>query len=127
DVAALLRSASSIKSGPGTRPYDAAATHVKARVLLPGAMEVMRVIPAGLRRCPECGEYKGRAIVPSYRHDRVDIVPVSCVCNGIACRYCGERSIHCPTSNYYDERTGRVWHVPHFGALLHCDDCRRAA
>jgi hypothetical protein len=86
------------------------------------------VIPAGLRRCLKCGEYKGRAIVPSYRHDRLDIVPVSCLCDGIACRYCGnERSIHRPTSNYFCETTLRVWHVPTFGGQRPCEDCTARA
>lgn len=88
-----------------------------------------RVIPAGLKRCPQCGEFRGRrAIVPSYRHDRLEIVPIRCLCEGIVCRYCRKHAIHRPISNYYVERTGRVWHVPYFGGDLPCEGCwQRAA
>jgi hypothetical protein len=44
-----------------------------------------RVIPIGLKRCPTCGEYRGKiAVVPSFRHDFLEIVPVRCLCDGIS-------------------------------------------
>jgi len=83
-----------------------------------------RVIPAGLRRCPDCGEYRGaNAIVPSYRHDLLEIVEVKCVCEGIPCKVCGKPR-HRPISNYFVEETGRAIHVPSFGAMIPCRECR---
>jgi hypothetical protein len=89
-------------------------------------VEMPQVIPAGLRKCHQCGEYRGRGIVPSHRHDLLDIVPVSCLCQGIVCRYCKRRAIHRPISNYYDGETGQVWHVPYFAYDVPCPDCRPA-
>jgi hypothetical protein len=84
-----------------------------------------RIIPAGLRRCSECGLYRGEnAIVPSYRYDRLEIVSVACVCGGILCKLCGGPTYR-PISNVYVEETGYVLHVPWFGQAIPCRACRR--
>ena len=82
-----------------------------------------RVIPAGLRKCGQCGEYKGRGIVPSYRYDLLEIVLVRCLCEGIVCHHCRKNAIHRPISNYYVEATGPVLHVPYFGCISPCQEC----
>lgn len=85
--------------------------------------EVTNVIPAGLVRCEQCGELKGRGITPDRWHE---VVIVSCLCDGIVCSSCGESRLHRPISNYYDEANGEVIHVPYFGFMAHCQACRRA-
>lgn len=83
-----------------------------------------RVIPAGLRRCPTCGEYLGSdAISPSYRFDLLEIVSVTCVCDGIPCTRCG-RPTHRPITNFFVEETGRIVHAPWFGQLIPSRRCR---
>ncbi len=84
-----------------------------------------RVIPAGLKRCPDCGEYRGdHAVVPSYRHDLLEIVSVTCLCHGIRCKTCKKNLIHRPITNFFVEETGRVIHVPWFGQMIPCEKCR---
>jgi len=75
-----------------------------------------------LQRCLQCGQLRGEAFVDGGRR-----VPVACLCEGIVCRVCRERAIRRPLSNYWDEETGRVWHVPWFAYLRPCAPCRRAA
>ena len=85
------------------------------------------MIPPGLRRCETCGELRGtfsvsEAGVPTSCAD----VTVTCICDGIPCGRCGTNPIRRPITNHYDEQTGRVWHTPYFGHLIHCDTCRAA-
>jgi len=76
-----------------------------------------------LLRCPQCGELEGEALTHDW--DGWSYMPVSCLCDGIVCRYCRHGAIHRPISNFYDEETGNVWHVPWFGFELACRRCRR--
>ncbi|HZQ66262.1 MAG TPA: hypothetical protein VFA66_13660 [Gaiellaceae bacterium] len=85
------------------------------------------VVPAGLRRCPCCREFKGRGIVPGWRYDLLEIVPVTCLCEGILCRYCDAGKIHRPLSNYFSERDGKVIHVSSFGWAKACQACWQRA
>ena len=78
-----------------------------------------------LRRCRWCGELEGEAIVED-RYEGVVHLAVICICQGIPCTRCGERLIRRPVSNYYDERTGAVWHTPWFGCHPPCATCRRS-
>lgn len=84
------------------------------------------LIPVRLRRCTRCGEYEGRGLVETYRTEDVETVIVTCLCDGIPCRFCKKNTIHRPCSNYFDEATGRVWHVPWFVGLfaVPCEECR---
>jgi hypothetical protein len=85
------------------------------------AMEVSTVaIPDDLVRCEQCGELKGRSDDP-----RPGVRGIKCLCEGIVCRYCKQNAIHRPISDYYDEPSGIVYHVPHFGYLFPCWECRR--
>ncbi len=70
-----------------------------------------------LTRCEVCGEWQNG--------DRRG--GVLCVCAGVRCKWCGER-FHRPISDYFDEKTGKIWHVPWFGQLAHESKpaCRRA-
>jgi len=63
-------------------------------------------IPRGLLRCGQGGELRGRHI--------------RCLCEGIVCRYCKTTAIHRPLTDYHDEASGIVYHVPWFGYLLPC-------
>ena len=64
-----------------------------------------------LRRCAQCGEF------------RADEHRILCVCNGRCCERCGERKMHRPVSDYYDEWDGHLWHVPWFCTPRLCRDC----
>jgi len=89
------------------------------------------LIPPGLTRCPVCGEYRGYTLArhlqwnePLDASERDDVFEVKCICEGISCRRCG-KMMHRPISNYYDERTNSVWHVPYFvGMVSLCRECR---
>ncbi len=91
------------------------------------AMEVksVKVKPIGLRRCRQCGELYGRTYYGT-PYDRIflEAVTVTCLCKGIVCHWCKKNAIHRPISNYFDEETGTIWHVPHFGFLARCRECR---
>jgi hypothetical protein len=86
-------------------------------------------IPPGLTRCPVCGEYRGSTRArrtdrnePPDASELDDVIAVRCVCEGIPCRSCGKK-MHRPISNYYDERTGTIWHVPYFRGMFPCGEC----
>ena len=80
-------------------------------------------VPAGLRRCAECGDWRGECLDPelgeAYGEDFV--VPVRCRCeNWNRCARChrpfeGRRL----NSNYYDPRDGNIWFVSGMHALDH--------
>jgi len=82
-------------------------------------------LPAGLARCPECGEWKGECLdtlVPEVPW----VVRVSCRCeNRNRCAGCGgllgERKLN---SNEYSEADGKIWHCGGAVALAHrCPSC----
>jgi hypothetical protein len=66
-----------------------------------------------LLRCHECGEFRsdGRVL---------------CSCSGLTCEGCGQRRIHRPTSDYYDEATRKLWHEPYFHCPRFCEQCEPA-
>ena len=47
------------------------------------------------------------------------------LCEGIVCCYCRAGAIHRPTSNRYDEATGRILHIAYFGWMAPCRGCSR--
>ncbi len=77
-----------------------------------------------LRRCAQCGEFAGEALVDD-RWEGPVYVPVVCACDGIVCKHCGRRSIRRPISNRYVESTGQALHTPWFTGLFACAECRR--
>jgi|SRR5215208_3247455 len=95
--------------------------------------ERARRIPPGLTRCPVCGEYRGSTLArhidcnePLDASELDDVFEVKCICEGIPCRRCGKRR-HRPISNYYEERTNQIWHVPYFvGMSPYCGECLSA-
>ena len=48
---------------------------------------------------------------------------MSCLCEGLLCRACGKGRIHHPISDYYDEATGQLIHVPYFAGMRLCPEC----
>ena len=93
-------------------------------------MEHVRIIPAGLTRCPICGEYKGKVRAGDLNNkwlsaDPKKLIGVICLCYGILCKRCGRNKIHRPISNEYDEATNKVWHIPYFGECIPCAECRK--
>ncbi len=87
--------------------------------------EVTLVLPEGLVRCERCGEARGRFVAPEPQDPTVSSdVRVSCLCEGLPCPHCGVGRIHRPISDYYDAVTGRPVHVPYFGHVLPCRECR---
>ena len=75
-------------------------------------------VPVGLKRCRRCGCYKGTCM------DNSEKVKVSCACNPNICEKCNTPVYKFRIcSNYYDEETGNIWHVPILKAWAHkCPD-----
>ncbi len=80
------------------------------------SMESVR-LPGRLRVCAACGEARGW----SGREKSV------CLCDGVPCCRCGERNVRRPLTSYYDWRDCGWWHVPWFGYMKPCPQCRRSA
>ena len=74
------------------------------------------LIPEGLARCAVCGEYKGEITEYGQR------VIVDCICNGIFCPKCKINKVRKPISNFWDEKTQRILHIPWF-AITKCKSC----
>ena len=82
-----------------------------------------------LIHCPECGMWAGvinRADLKnsSNRRGRDQFVTVLCRCDGPLCKRCGKNRIWRPISNHYDPADDSIWHTPHFGGLVPCDECK---
>jgi hypothetical protein len=74
----------------------------------------LRRAPAGLARCEQCGELYGWALFRDPpRQTTCSAARTSCLCEGVVCADCGQRS-HRPISNHYDEAADTLWHVPSF-------------
>ena len=84
-------------------------------------------VPEGLRRCVTCGELSGTFLYADRWDDKPYPTTVLCLCDGIVCPKCKMGSIHRPISEYYNELTQRVIHVPWFGYLSTCAACRSSA
>ncbi len=78
-------------------------------------------VPEGLETCPTCGEFRG--VTQIVDEDGSQRVAVSCLCDGVVCTRCRKGRRHRPISNYYDERSGKVIHVPHFTGWATCPEC----
>ena len=99
-------------------------------MLTPGSMEVTTLaegwLPSGLYQCDECGEVRGTTY--GGRDDgTVGPWKSTCLCEGLECKHCGERTIRRPISNYYHLADGRFWHVPYFMAMATCPRCGEKA
>ncbi|MFC1600345.1 hypothetical protein ACFL3T_04925 [Patescibacteria group bacterium] len=71
-------------------------------------------VPAGLKRCSKCGHYKGKCMFDGEQWD------ISCVCKLSICRKCGKPVYKYKiTSNIYEEKAGKCWHVPICAAMVH--------
>ncbi len=82
--------------------------------------------PEGLRPCDQCGEFYGWALFLDPPEDKTRSPGLArCLCEGIVCRHCKTTAIHRPVSNYYDEESDTLWHVPWHRYLMPCADCRR--
>jgi hypothetical protein len=77
-------------------------------------------VPAGLRRCGVCGQWRGACLDTSPALVGW-VVPVSCPCdNNHRCARCGELLAEYPlNANFFDEGDGQVWHVAGFVGLSH--------
>jgi hypothetical protein len=53
----------------------------------------------------------------------VSAATVSCLCDGLVCDTCEKGRVHRPISNYYDEASGHLIHVPYFMCLRRCPEC----
>ena len=80
-------------------------------------------VPAGLRQCADCGDWKGECLDPVLResYDVDFVVGVWCRCeNWNRCARCHQtfegRRLN---SNYFDPRDGNIWFVPGVSALEH--------
>jgi hypothetical protein len=72
----------------------------------------------GLRRCGECGEFKGTCLADG------EEVELLCICDGILCRRCKRNLVRRPISDHFNEADGRVWHTPSIAALIPCAACK---
>jgi hypothetical protein len=70
-------------------------------------------LPDGLHYCRFCGGVVGR-------HGDIKS---TCLCEGIACRYCGIGRVRRPTSDHYVPASGRFMHSPYFTGMGGCRDC----
>lgn len=83
------------------------------------------MLPEGLVSCERCGEARGRLVAPEPHDPTVSsVVTVACLCEGLPCPSCGVGRIHRPISNYFDAATRTAVHVPYFGHVLPCRECR---
>lgn len=92
-------------------------------------------IPPGLVRCEVCGGFNGvtleKYLAPGPRliddtgppYDPESRVSSTCRCHGPLCRAYGVNRISLPTSNFYDEKSNRIIHVPYFMYMRLCDTC----
>lgn len=82
------------------------------------------MIPIGLRRCLQCGRLRGTTYWPEPDEPGfLTETPISCLCDGIVCARCRKNAIFRPISNYFDDETARVRHVPWFAAQRPCAEC----
>jgi hypothetical protein len=81
-----------------------------------------RIAPYGLVRCTTCAEARGWVIEGDF--GEVEFLSATCICDGIACRYCATGVVRRPISDHFDEQSGMVWHTSHFGGLARCKECR---
>ncbi len=79
-------------------------------------------LPPGLYPCETCGEVRGATLWVSYDGA---IVPAksTCICEGIVCKQCGERTRHRPITNLYRLQDGYFWHYPYFAGWGGCPEC----
>jgi hypothetical protein len=90
-------------------------------------------VPAGLKRCPVCREYRGsvRAGDLSWECDPQlipkpnEMLTASCLCEGILCGRCKTNRIHRPISNVYDPESNTIGHVPWFSGMKPCNECSK--
>lgn len=73
-----------------------------------------------LLKCEKCNGYKG--IVKNDGDN--ERVLVSCLCDGILCTECRKNNSPKPLTNYYDDETGTIWHVPHLIQHAVCKECQ---
>jgi|GEM_PF-3910637 hypothetical protein len=77
-------------------------------------------LPRGLVRCPLCGEPRGWCLDPDPDRWGSGLFKISCRCAVSLCEKCGRPyGPHQPISDFYDERTDRIIHVPWFAGLSH--------
>jgi len=77
--------------------------------------------PDRLESCLICGEARGvTRVVDEYCCERATVL---CLCDGVVCTRCRKGRRHRPVSNYYDEKLGKVLHVPHFMGWASCPEC----
>ena len=70
-------------------------------------------LPDGLYYCRFCGEIAGQ-------HDGISS---TCLCEGIACRWCGIGKIRRPISDHFAPAAGGFRHVAYFGGWSPCRQC----
>lgn len=80
-------------------------------------------LPPGLYRCSDCAQIRGRAWSAALDGELIK-TKSTCLCEGIACRECGDTRIRRPISDYYNLADGRFWHVPYFVGMFPCRECR---
>lgn len=92
------------------------------RILLEGRQA--NGVPRGLTRCAACPRWRGSCLDPEPCWDGL-VMRVACLCeNDTRCARCGlTLAAERLGSNSYDERDGKIWHVPAFMGLSHrCAD-----
>lgn len=62
-----------------------------------------------LNRCKDCGQLKNEKLL--------------CICSGIICHKCKKNKMRKPISNYYDEKEGKIYHVPWSRGIFPCAEC----
>lgn len=81
-------------------------------------------LPAGLARCEECAEPRGRARFTDRGTGAKAEVDITCICAGVPCGWCGLRPVRRPASNRFDAETAEVWHSGTWASNVPCAHCR---
>lgn len=84
-------------------------------------------LPAGLARCEECGEPRGRASFTDGGTGVKTQLDIACICAGLPCGWCGQMPVRRPASNRFDAETSEVWHSGTWASDVPCAGCRAGA
>lgn len=81
-------------------------------------------LPAGLTRCAECAEPRGRTRFSDKATGTAVELDIACICEGVPCAWCGQMPVRRPVSNRYDVDTAEVRHSGAWASEVPCPHCR---
>lgn len=81
-------------------------------------------LPRGLTSCGECAEPRGRARFEDGITGATVECDIACICEGVACAWCGQNPVRRPASTRYDAQTAELRHSGAWGSEVPCPNCR---